>query len=504
MEHLRIPLWQEGSVIEKFPTLNKNEKTEVTIIGAGLTGLTAAYLLATNGVNVVVVDRDRIGNGTSGHTTAKITAQHGMVYNEFISHFGMEQASMYFLSQMDAMDKIEEIIQKHEIKCQFEKQDAYLFTNNEQNQRKLEAEFESYRKLNIDGEGLLEIPVNFPIKYALKMRNQAQFHPMQYMKALVDVIIEHGGKIYENTSVYDIDSNDHRVVRAVNQQTIVCDQVIIATHFPFFEGEAFYSARMYPSRSYVTGFTSNSKYPGGMYLSVDQPARSLRTVQHNNQEIWLLGGENHKTGQYNENNTPYDNLKELAQTKFDVKERMYEWSAQDYTTLDKLPYIGRLNKNREEIFVATGYRKWGMTNSMVAANVITDMILQKDNPYIDLYRPTRFHADPDLKKFITMNTNVAKEYIMGKIGTKNDEIDQLKQNSAMKMKHHGQTIGLFKDSQNKIHAVDTTCTHLGCEVNWNDTEKSWDCPCHGSRFQYDGAVIEGPAIEPLNKIDFSN
>ncbi|MFC4404415.1 FAD-dependent oxidoreductase [Gracilibacillus xinjiangensis] len=500
----RIPLWKENSKIKDFPQLKNNEKTDVVVVGAGLTGVTTAYLLATNGVKVILVDREEIGHGTTGHTTAKITAQHGMIYNEFISHFGKEQALLYFQSQVDAMTRMEKIIKDLAIECHFEKQDAYLFTNDEKNQRKLESEFEAYQTLDIDGEGLLELPINFPMKYALKMRDQAQFHPMYYLKALVDEIIKHGGKIYEKTPIYDIDSTDHRVVRALNQNTIVCDHVVIATHFPFYEGEALYSARMYPSRSYVAGFSSDVKYPGGMYLSVDNPTRSLRSIIHNEQEIWLLGGEDHKTGQYQNNTMPYSLLKDFGEANFSVKEWQYEWSAQDYITLDKLPYIGRLNKNRPEIFVATGYRKWGMTNSMVAANIISGLILQKDNPYIDLYRSNRFHADPDLKQFISTNTNVAKEFVTGKIVSEKQDMKQLKTNSATKVKHHGQTIGLFKDMQGKVHAVDTTCTHLGCEVNWNNTEKTWDCPCHGSRFEYNGDVVEGPAIEPLNKIDFSN
>ncbi|KAB8138542.1 FAD-dependent oxidoreductase [Gracilibacillus oryzae] len=504
MNHKRIPLWQEDRDRNNYPSLDKNEKAEVAVIGAGLTGITTAYLLASNGLDVILIDRGKIGSGTSGHTTAKITAQHGMIYSEFISHFGKEQAQLYFQSQMEALAKIEELIEKHHIDCHFEKQDAYLYTNDEKNKHKLEAEFEAYRTLDIDGEGLLEMPVNFPMSYALKMKDQAQFHPMAYMDALAKAFSELGGRIYENTPVYDIDSADHRVIRAVNQHTIVCDQVVIATHFPFYEGEAFYSGRMYPSRSYVAGFTSNGKYPGGMYLSVDQQTQSLRSIIHNEEEIWLFGGGEHKTGQYKHNEEPYRLLKDMASQHFDVKEWKYEWSAQDYTTLDKMPYIGRLNKNRQKIFLATGYRKWGMTNSMVAANLITDMIIQNDNPYIDLYRPSRFHPDPDLKQFISTNTNVAKEFIMGKIGNKNDHIDKLEINTAKKVKHHGQTIGIYKDTHEKIHAVDTTCTHLGCELNWNNTEKTWDCPCHGSRFHYKGDVIEGPAIKPLNKIDYLN
>jgi glycine/D-amino acid oxidase-like deaminating enzyme/nitrite reductase/ring-hydroxylating ferredoxin subunit len=495
-------IWYENVEIKSFDQLNKNEKATVCVVGAGITGITTAYLLAKHGVNVVVVERNQIGSATTGHTTAKITAQHDCIYHELISHFGKEQAFQYYKSQEEALTKMEAIISGHEMECHFEKQDAYLYTNEDKNQKKLEKEFEAYQQLNINGEGLLELPLEqIPIKYGLKMREQAQFHPILYIKELIEAIIHHGGRIYENTPVYDIDHADHRVVRAVNQHTVICDYVVIATQFPFYEGEAFYSARLQPKRSYVTAFTSNKSYPGGMYLEIDKPKRSLRTIRMDDKEIWLYGGESHKTGQYKNEDSPYEILKRDAKQTLNVDKWIYQWSAQDYETLDKLPYIGRLNKKHPEVFVASGYRKWGMTNSMVAASLITDLIMDHKNPYEELYRPTRFHADPDMKQFIANNSNVAKEFIKGKLEGNSNSIDHLTEKSATKIKHNGQTVGVYKDASKNVHAVDTTCTHLGCELNWNNSEKTWDCPCHGSRFSYEGNVIEGPAIKPLNKVD---
>lgn len=502
MKQKHFPIWQEGDIMPAFPQLKENIKTEVTVVGGGITGITTAYLLAKKGVKVVLIDRGKLTNATTGHTTAKITAQHGIIYHEFMSHFSHEEAALYYESQSEALKSIRNIIQENQIECHFEEQDAILLTNNDKNRRKLEQEFEAYTALNIDREELTQLPVAFPMKYAIKMKNQAQFHPISYLKSLVDEIIENGGEIYENTSAYDIENADHRIVRTKDQHSIICDQVVIATQFPFFEGEAFYSARMYPSRSYAVAFTSKNPYPGGMYLDVDEPVHSLRTLKLDGEEYWIFGGQNHKTGQYKHDVAPLQKLKEFASKHLKLTDWQYEWSAQDYTTLDKLPYIGRLNKNRPEILVATGYRKWGMTNSMVAAKVLTDLILNKENPYIDLYRPTRFHADPDLKQFISTNTNVAKELVSGKLMQDKHTPKEIPAGSAIKTKQHGQTIGIYKDHEGKVHALDTTCTHLGCEVTWNDEEKTWDCPCHGSRFACDGKVIEGPALEDLKKVEY--
>ncbi|WP_240468643.1 FAD-dependent oxidoreductase [Gracilibacillus sp. YIM 98692] len=503
MEFQHVPLWQVDQILDEFPSLQENKKTEVTIVGAGITGITTAYLLAKKGVKVIVIDRDKVANGTTGNTTAKVTAQHGIIYDEFIQHFGEEKALQYYRSQIDAIELIQSLVQDHDIDCQLEEQDAILYTNNEKNRDKLEKEYKAYQKLGIKGEEMDRIPFSIPAKYALKMKQQAQFHPIYYLKTLVDEIKKNGGEIYQNTVATDIENGAHSIVRTINEQQVQCNivsnHVVIASHFPFYEGTAFYSARMYPSRSYIVSFTSEQEFPGGMYLDIDQPKRSLRTIKHNNQPIWLLAGEAHKTGQYKNSDTPYKILKDFAKKHLEPSQFHYEWSAQDYTTLDKIPYIGRLNKDRPEILVATGYRKWGMTNSTVAAKLLSDLILEKDNPYTALYQPTRFHADPDLKKFTSINTNVASKFIQGKLTT-NDRNKTLQRGSAIKKKQNGQNIGIYKDENDELHAVDTTCTHLGCELNWNDTEKSWDCPCHGSRFTYKGRVIEGPAIKDLDQI----
>ncbi|WP_369403414.1 FAD-dependent oxidoreductase [Gracilibacillus boraciitolerans] len=416
----------------------------------------------------------------------------------------MKNAQKYYYSQQEAMDIMKQLIEKYNIDCNFESQQAILYTNEDAKEKKLVLEAEAYQMLGIKGGHLVEsIPFPIPMKKALVMENQAQFNPpLAFTKVIIDQLLKNNVKIFENTTAIDIDNNENTIVRTAKGYNVICKNVIVASQFPFYEGQAFYSTRMYPSRSYVLGFTSKNTYPGGMYLDIDQPKHSIRYAKHNGgEDVWLLGGESHKTGQYHkEDDDPYSSLMKYGSRYFSIKEWQYQWSAQDFTTLDKVPYIGVLNNKHPNIYVATGYRKWGMTNSIVAAQLLTDIITKTHNPFQQLYQPQRFHADPDLKKFISNNTNVAKEFIKGKIANKSHE--QLEPNKATKTKIDGQTIGVFKDNNNHIHAVDTTCTHLGCECNWNQVELSWDCPCHGSRFSYDGKVIEGPATKDLKKIDY--
>ncbi|WP_084543453.1 FAD-dependent oxidoreductase [Gracilibacillus kekensis] len=494
-------IWQDTYNLTPFSALNKSLSTEITIVGGGMTGILTAYLLSERGVKVILIERDRLALSTTGHTTAKVTAQHGLIYHELIEHMGLENAQHYYQSQLDAITLIQKLIEENEIHCNFEEQQAILYTNDDKNKKKLLQEAEAYQKLKISGQLKDNIPFPIPVKQALVMNKQAQFHPLAFLEVIIKKLMRNGVEIYENTTAVDIDVQEQTIVRTAREYNIISEKVIVATQFPFYEGQAFYSTRMYPSRSYCLGFTSEDNYPGGMYLDIDQPKHSLRYVKHNEENIWLLGGESHKTGQYNkENHDPYSDLEKYAYKYLPVKEWKYQWSAQDFTTLDKVPYIGILNKKHPNIFVATGYRKWGMTNSAVAAQTLTDLVTNKDNPYQELYKPQRFHADPDLKKFVSNNTNVAKEFIKGKVMKKPTE--QIERKQATKTKIDGQTVGLYKDNNNQIYAVDTTCTHLGCECNWNQVELSWDCPCHGSRFSFDGKVIEGPATKDLKQVDY--
>ncbi|WP_305852474.1 FAD-dependent oxidoreductase [Gracilibacillus caseinilyticus] len=495
---MHTPIWLETEM-KSFEPLHDSLQTDVTIIGGGITGVLTAYHLAKQGVKVVLLERDRLCQSTTGHTTAKITAQHDLIYDELIQHFGEENAALYYNSQKEAMAFYRKIISSYQINCHFQQEHAYLYTNQTQNQEKLERERKAYQKLAIEGALVDQIPFTFPHTKALRMDNQAQFHPRAFLKTIVPEIEKHDGQIYEQTTAVDIDYQPKTIVRTARGHNIITDNVIIASQFPFYEGQGFYSTRMYPSRSYVIGFTSSESYPGGMYLDVDQPVRSIRHIQNEDQTIWLLGGQAHKTGQQQQHTDPYAQLTQFAIRYLNSQAFYYQWSAQDYETLDKLPYIGPLNKRHPNVFVATGYRKWGMTNSAVAAQLLADLIIGKENPYKKLYQPQRFHADPDLKAFMRNNSDVATEFVKGKLSP-TDHIKHLKPDSSAKIKQNGATVGVYKDNDHQLHAIDPTCTHLGCECNWNQSEKSWDCPCHGSRFNYDGKVIEGPATKNLDKL----
>lgn len=497
------PYWRDKLEFLEFSSLNEDLNVDTVIVGGGITGITAAYLLVKEGVKVALVEAGKLLNGTTGHTTAKVTAQHDLIYDELINHFGKTKARLYYEANTDALNFIKKTVDENKIDCDLSQQDAVLYATTDQSVQKLEKENQAYQQLHIEGELVDRIPFDINVKKALFMKNQAQFHPLKYLTHLVQVIQEKGGYIFENTTAVNVEENGDKVsVLTRNGKRITGEHILSCSHFPFYEGTGFYFTRMYSERTYLMAAKTNKEYPGGMYLSVDQPSRTIRSARMNGEDLIIFGGEKHKTGQGKDTLEHYKAIETFGKEVLGVNEIMYRWSAQDLTTLDKLPYIGAITATHPNILIATGYRKWGMTNGTAAALLLTDLVLKKPNPYKELYSPSRFYADPSLKTFFKENYNVAKHLIKGKLEIPLQNANFLSNDEGAVVLINEQRKGAYKDKEGQLHIVDTTCTHMGCEVNWNHGERSWDCPCHGSRFSYTGEVIEGPAEKPLQKHDF--
>lgn len=489
--------WREIE-LPTFQKLTEDITVDVAIVGAGITGITAAYLLSKEGLKVAILEAGSVLNGTTGHTTAKVTAQHGLIYDEFINHFGEENARLYFESHRNAIQFVESNVTEKGIDCDFSKEDAYIYAVTDEYKEKLETEWEAYKRLEIDGALKDSIPFDIEVKAALMMKNQAQFHPLKYLKVLLEDAVNAGCMVFENTTATDIEDDDLQPkVVTKSGFKVTCNQVIIASHFPFYDLPGLYFARMYADRSYAIGIKTDKEYPGGMYISADSPTRSIRYTPINGEKLIIIGGENHKTGQGIDTIQHFEALEAFAEEVFGIKEYDYRWSAQDLVTLDKLPYIGPITSAREHILVATGFKKWGMTTGTVAGRLLADYVMNNENPYKELYSPSRFHADPDLKSLVSTNVDVAKHLIKGKLEIIPCDPDDLTDGEGSVVMYKGKRAGAYKDENGKLYVVDTTCTHLGCECEWNHAEKTWDCPCHGSRYAYSGDVIEGPAKKAL-------
>lgn len=494
------PVWQVNKTLTHYQALEENIEADVVVVGGGIAGITSAYLLANEGIRVVLLEANQLLHGTTGHTTAKITAQHDLIYDEFLNHFGKEKAQQYYQANTEALQFIKQTVEKASISCSFSEEDAYLYATTPEYARKLTNEMRAYQQLGIHGEFVNSLPLDLTIKAGILMRNQAQFDPVAYLKPLVEKFVEMGGQVYERTVAIDVQQGTKPVVVTKNGPTVTCNHVLACSHFPFYDGNALYFSRMYAEASYVVAATTKEPFPGGMYLSAEDPKRSLRSHTFSGEKLVLFGGESHKTGQGNRLSDHYKALKFFAEETLGVKEIAYRWSAEDFYTLDKLPYIGPVTNKQSNVLIATGFHKWGMTNGTAAALLFKDYVLGNDNPYKELFSPSRFYADPSIKTFMVQNADVAGHFVKGKLSIPKKKISELQDDEGAVVRINGRRAGAYKDSDGAVHLVDTTCTHLYCEVEWNDGDRTWDCPCHGSRFGYDGKVVEGPADRPLTNL----
>ncbi|EHK2327834.1 FAD-dependent oxidoreductase [Clostridium perfringens] len=473
-------LWSESCKFRKREALNKDIKTDVLVIGAGIAGILTAYMLKQKGREVVVIDAAEIASGNTKNTTAKITSQHDLIYSKLITEFGEEKARQYAKANELAIKKYKEIIEDRRIECDFEEKPAYVYSLNEVEVLKEEAK--AAKKLGIDAEFVQKANLPFKINGALKFNNQAQFNPLKFLKDISNELV-----IYENTRALEIKEN----LVVTSGGNITAKNIVVATHYPIMNAPGYYFMKMHQERSYVLALENKSEIDG-MYIDLNKEGYSFRT--YNN--LLLLGGISHRTGE-NEEGGSYDELRKVAKRLYPKAKEKYHWSAQDCMTIDGIPYIGRYSSETPNIYVATGFNKWGMTSSMVSAMIISDMILEKENDFSEIFSPRRFDLSLSINNIANDLIETAKNFIAQKIYIPSSEIEHIKNGHGGIIEYNGEKVGVYKNKEGKEFFVSTKCTHLGCQLSWNADELTWDCPCHGSRFDYKGRLIGSPATKDL-------
>ena len=489
--------WMASTPETQYPTLSEDLKVDVAIIGGGITGISCAYMLNKEGVKTAIIEADRIVQGTTGHTTAKITSQHGLIYSKIKNQMSEEFAQQYADANESAIRIIEKIAHEHQIKCDYLPQSSYIYTLQNDYIDKISDEAKVATSLGIKATFLEEMPLSFPIKGAVRFDNQAQFHPRKFLLGLAETYINNGGNIFEQSRVVDIEENEGAYVIMTNQgKKVTAKKLIIASHYPCYNKPGLYFTRIHEEMSYVVAIKAKENYPGGMYIAAEESGHSLRSQMSNQGELILVGGEQHKTGQGEDTAKNYEALIDFSNKTFTVEDIPYRWSTQDCMTLDGLPFVGHFTSKTPNMYIATGYGKWGMTNSIASSMILRDLIISGKSPWQDVYNPSRLTITASAKNFVVQNLNVADQLIEGKV-LPVPKPTEIKSGKGGIIEATGERAGAYRDEQGTLHVVDTTCTHMGCEVNWNSAERSWDCPCHGSRFSHAGDIIEGPAVRPL-------
>jgi len=429
---MKKSVWENK--LPDFDPLHKDIKTDVLIIGGGLCGLLCAYFLNQKGISYVLVEGNKIASGTTKNTTAKITSQHGLIYSKISKAYGKEKAQMYLNANENALKEYEKLSEF--IECDFEKKEAYTYSVN--NRKKLEDEIEILQNIGFDADFCQKTELPFSIKGAIRFKNQAQFNPLKFISGILKDL-----NIYENTFISEI-SPDGVVTK---NGKIKADKIIVTTHFPFINKHGSYFLKLYQHRSYVSAY-ENTPLLEGMYVDENKAGMSFRSYKN----MLLIGGGGHRTGKQSDG---WNSITDFTNKYYKNAILKYEWAAQDCITLDDIPYIGQYSKNTPNMLVATGFNKWGMTSSMAAAMILSDMVQEKENDYSEIFSPSRSIMKPQL------------------------------------------IVNGFEATINLLTPTKRRCPHLGCALKWNKFEHTWDCPCHGSRFEENGKLIDNPSIGNL-------
>ncbi len=427
-------IWNNNTSFQKNDTLNENIKTDVLIIGGGMCGILCGYMLEQAGVDCVIVEADRLCSGVTNKTTAKITYQHGLIYNKIINEYGTEKARLYYQSQKLALEKMVELASKTD--CELEFCNSLVYSKN--NRKVIEKEAAALEKIGLSFQVCEKTELPFKIAGAVKVENQAKFHPLKFAYYLAKDL-----KIYENTKVVNLKSN----TVITEKGRITAKKIINASHFPFIDRHGGYFIKMYQHRSYILGL-KNAVNIKDIYVDEKMDGLSFRGYE----DLLLLGGGGHRTGK---NGGNWEELLKFKEKYYPNAEVISKWATQDCITLDSIPYIGKYSKSTPDLYVATGFNKWGMTSSMVSAIVLTDMICDRKNEYEELYSPKRSIIHPQL------------------------------------------AVNVFESAKGLITPTNPRCPHLGCALKYNKQEHSWDCPCHGSRFDENGKLINNPSVKNM-------
>ncbi|HEV7618562.1 MAG TPA: FAD-dependent oxidoreductase [Burkholderiaceae bacterium] len=496
----RRSIWSAKGDPLRFPMLASDLIVDTVIIGAGITGITTAAQLVRAGKRVAVLEAMKIGHGTTGHSTGNLYAPVDESMSRLGKKWGGDKIRAVVQSRKAAIDLIERNIAEYGLGCEFSRQPWVLYSS--QGLRAEIDQIENEYKAAID-TGLAarltgDLPLPYPVKAALVIENQAQFHPLKYVRQLANAIRSNDCLIFEDSPVLDIDEQQG-VVRTASC-TVKAEKIVMATHTP--KGFNVLQTELGPYREYaVAALLGERQLPGGIFWSAGTPKGSTRLVELQGRPYALMIGEKHKTGQHQDTEAGYLALEASLRARFNVKAIAFQWSAQHYRAADGLPYIG-LAPGSSRLYLASGFAADGLTYGTLTAIILADEITGTGSPFSELYSPRRFTPLKSAKNFFKENLNVASFYIKDYAqGAAAKKLAEVAPGEGELVDVDGDKMAVYRDESGRLYILSPVCMHLKCIVHWNRAERSWDCPCHGSRFCYDGKVIEGPALEPLQPYD---
>ncbi len=492
-----LSYWNATAPARPFPQLEGDIAADVAIIGGGIVGVTTARLLKDRGVKVALVEARGIGEEVTGKSTAKITSQHSIALTVIAGKFGEESARLYAEANETGVRTICELAQRHGIDCNLARRPAFTYTNDEAEAGRIEAEAGMAIRFGLPASVTRDTGLPFAVLAAMRWDDQAQFHPVKYVKGLAATVPGDGCHVFERSRVTDWDPR--RI--ATGHGSVSARHIVMATHLPLGKTGLFFAENFPHMHPVIMGRAEAGRVPDGMYISVEKPRHSARGHRDDDGQMWMIfTGPNFTHGQVDEERAAFAEIEGFAAGYFGVTPD-YRWTNEDYTSLDHVPYVGRSSSHEEGYLVATGFNAWGISNGTAAAMLIADLIEGRDNSWLELFDATRIKPVAGARQFVAGTAGTASHLIGGYLAKKPRGFDALGPGEAAILKVDGKNVAGFRDESGGLHAVSAVCTHMGCLVGWNETDRTWDCPCHGSRFALDGEVIHGPAVSPLAAVE---
>jgi glycine/D-amino acid oxidase-like deaminating enzyme/nitrite reductase/ring-hydroxylating ferredoxin subunit len=490
--------WVATSLSTSYPALDRDLKVDVAVVGGGIVGITTALLLAQDGRTVALVEADRVINGVTGHTTAKVTSLHTLIYAELAERLDQDAARLYGEANEAGLDTIRRLCREHQIECELRDTSAYTFATSEDEVERLEREVETAVSVGLPASFVDEPPLPFPTSGAVRFSGQAQLHPRKYLLPLVTQLESAGGQVFERSRVVDIERGTPSRVRTDAGHVVTAESVVVATHAPILDAKLLV-ARSRASRGYALALEAGDALPDGMFISASTPSHSVRTATFEGRAVLVVSGEGHSVGEPGAGGarTHSEQLERWARDALGAGDVLFRWSTQDLYSLDRRPFIGAIDK-RSRIFTASGFGGWGMTTGTAAGMLLRDLVLERESPWSELFDPGRLEPKA-LPALVSKGAHDAKRLIGDRLGRDEppEAAAELERGEGEIVRVGGERLAVSRDAAGALHAVSAVCTHLGCIVSWNDAEESWDCPCHGSRFAATGEVLHGPATTAL-------
>lgn len=495
MHQQSTSLWNATAASPHFDALRGDAHADVVIVGAGITGLTAALLLAEKGRRVVVVEKETIASGETGNTTAHLTVALDARYHYVQRHYSKEEAKLVAAAGRASLDKIAELVRRFSIDCHFRRVNGYLYTEKRKYVAELKNEAAAAREAGLDAQWTSEVPLPFETRGAVLWPDQAQFHPREYLAGLATHAAAAGARIYERTFATKIGKG----VVETEEGRITADAVFMATNVPI-HGFTHVLAKAAAYRTYAMAFHEKGSYPEGLFWDTADPYHYTRWQETDAGTFLIVGGEDHRVGEDDDTAARFERLGTYARQSFGAHPlRHHQWSGQVIEPHGGLPFIGGADGQ----YISTGYSGQGLTFGTAGAMLVTDLILGVENPWADLFDPARHRPHVTTKEFITENLHFPAHLIADRLNVdvQARSAEEVHPGEGKIIKVDGKKIAAFRDESGALHCLSPVCPHMKCDVAWNDAERTWDCPCHGSRFTTTGEVLNGPAIAPLAKIE---